>query len=122
MARDETRKISTAAIAADEAAAVAVQEIPDYAPVKPALSKESLAASLAAWKAAQQAETRAEQALATAHDNAVAAVWEFHNLVLGVKAQVEAQYGPNSNELQSLGLKKKSEYKARARRTPANAA
>ena len=122
MARDETRMITLATILADEAAAVAVQEIPDYAPVKPALSKERLAASLAAWKAAQQAETRAEQALATAHDNAVAAVWEFHNLVLGVKAQVEAQYGPNSNELQSLGIKKKSERKTPGRRKMTTAA
>jgi hypothetical protein len=122
MAKNETRMITLATIAADEAAAVAVQEIPDYAPVKPALSKERLAASLAAWKAAQQAETRAEQALASAHDDAVAAVWEFHNLVLSVKAQVEAQYGPNSNELQSLGIKKKSEYKTPARRKPASAA
>jgi hypothetical protein len=117
MAKDETRKINLATLTADEAAAVAVQAIPDYAPVKPALSKESVADCLAAWKAAQQAETLAEQALATAHDNTVAAEWDFHNLVLSVKAQVEAQYGPNSNELQSLGIKKKSERKTPGRRT-----
>ena len=78
--------------------------------------------SLAAWKQAQQAETRAEQALASGHDNAVAAAWVFHNRVLSIKAQVEAQYGPSSNELQSLGIKKKSERKTPVRRKTTTAA
>ena len=32
--------------------------------------------------------------------------------MLGVKEQVIAQYGKNSDQVQALGLKKKSEYKA----------
>jgi len=31
---------------------------------------------------------------------------------LGVKTQVKAQFGDSSNELQALGLKKKSEHKS----------
>ena len=41
----------------------------------------------------------------------VAAEWARHNLVLGMRTQVKAQFGDDSNELQSVGLKKKSEYK-----------
>jgi len=36
--------------------------------------------------------------------------------MLAVKEQVIAQFGKNSNQLQALGLKKKSEYKAPARK------
>jgi hypothetical protein len=36
--------------------------------------------------------------------------------MLGVKEQVIAQFGKNSDQLQALGLKKKSEYKAPAAR------
>ncbi len=34
---------------------------------------------------------------------------EFHELVLGAKRQVIAQYGDDSDEITSLGMKKKSE-------------
>ena len=51
-------------------------------------------------------------ALDTARDDAAAAEWAFHNAMLGGKDQVKAQFGDDSNELQSLGLKKKSEYKS----------
>jgi hypothetical protein len=47
-----------------------------------------------------------------AMDAARAAEWAFHNAMLGVKDQVIAQFGKDSNEVQALGLKKKSERKA----------
>jgi hypothetical protein len=48
-------------------------------------------------------------------DNKVAAEWAFHNKTLGGKVQVKAQFGPNSNQLQSLKLKKQTEYKSRGK-------
>ena len=41
-----------------------------------------------------------------------AAEWEFHDVIFGAKTQVKAQFGDSSNEIQALGLKKKSEYKS----------
>ena len=38
--------------------------------------------------------------------------------MLGAKDQVVAQYGRDSNEVQSVGLKKASEYRPRARKQP----
>ena len=35
--------------------------------------------------------------------------------MLGAKVQVNAQFGDSSNEVASLGVKKKSEYKSPAR-------
>jgi hypothetical protein len=63
----------------------------------------------------QSAETQAEAAYKAARDNAVAAEWAFHNAVLGAKEQVIAQFGKDSNEVQAIGLKKKSERKSPSR-------
>ncbi|MDT5269397.1 MAG: hypothetical protein QOH49_1583 [Acidobacteriota bacterium] len=62
------------------------------------------------------AETQAAAALATARDLAAETEWEFHNVMIDAKTQVEAQFGSNSNELQSLGRKKKSERARPTRR------
>lgn len=51
-----------------------------------------------------------------ARDAAVEAEWAFHNAVLGSKTQVDAQYGENSDQRQSLGRKKKSERARPTRR------
>ena len=66
--------------------------------------------------AAQEAEVAADVALKTARDQATAAEWAFHNIILDSKDQVAAQYGKDSDEYQALGLKKKSEYKTPGRR------
>jgi hypothetical protein len=46
----------------------------------------------------------------------VAGEWEFHNLMLGVKDQVIAQFGKDSTQVQAVGLKRKSEYSRPQRR------
>jgi hypothetical protein len=50
------------------------------------------------------------------------AEWDFHNTILGVKEQTIAQFGKSSDQVQMLGLKKKTEYKTPARRGKAKAA
>ena len=60
---------------------------------------------------AEQNEVYAQHALEAARDAKAAAEWALHDGVLGAKAQVLAQYGPNSDAIQSLGLKKKSKYR-----------
>jgi hypothetical protein len=112
MAKNETVRIRPIALVADEDAFVALQEMRAYRPVNPAYTRETLTACHDAMRTAREAEVKAEQALAAARDNVVAAEWEFHNGMLGVKAQVVAQFGADSNEVQSLGIKKRSEYKS----------
>jgi hypothetical protein len=65
---------------------------------------------------AQQAEVRALQALAAARDAVAAAEWALHEGILGAKAQVIAQYGPDSHAMQLMGLKRKSERRRPVRR------
>jgi hypothetical protein len=69
---------------------------------------------------AREKELTAENALAAARDASRQAEWRFHNAMLAVKAQVIAQYGVSSDEVQALGLKKKSERRKPARRRAAS--
>jgi hypothetical protein len=52
---------------------------------------------------------------APACDIACAAEWALHNAVLGARTQVRAQYGHDSNELQAVGHKKRSDRKRPSR-------
>ena len=112
MAKNENKRISPAQLQADMDATTAIDSLPAYTPANPAYAQAAVQAILNAMQTAQQAEVNAQNALATARDAAAAAEWDFHNAILGVKEQVIAQYGKSSNEIQTLGLKKKSEYKA----------
>ena len=109
---NETKRMKPAQIDADESAFAALQTITGYAPANPFYALATITQAHAALQSAQTAETQAAAALASARDNAVGREWEFHNLMLGAKDQVIAQFGRNSNEVQALGLKKSSERKA----------
>jgi hypothetical protein len=121
MAKDETRRIPPPQLAADQAAYAAVQAITNYKPARAEFDKTPLTTAYNAMVKAQATETEKEGAAAAARDAANAAEWAFHNSILGAKSQVTAQYGANSDEVQSLGLKKKVEY-ARPVRRPKQAA
>ena len=64
-----------------------------------------------AMLASQQAETEKLALYRAAADAARLAEWEFHNAVLAMKEVVRGQFGADSNEAQSVGLKKKSDRK-----------
>ena len=115
MAKNQTIRVQAQVLQADEDAFVALKGMRDYRPVNPAYSIDALTSTHAAMRAAQEAELHAQNALAAARDAAIAAQWDYHNLVLGVKSQVVAQYGPDSDQVAALGLKKKAERKAPTR-------
>jgi hypothetical protein len=68
----------------------------------------------------RKVEAQAAAAAAVARGDTIAKEWEFHNLMLGVKEQVIAQFGKDSDQLQAIGLKRKSEYKPPKRRSSSN--
>ena len=113
MANNETRRIQPSVLSEDEAAYAALQSITNYAPSNPMHASKAVGDAFTAMHDAQTAESQAEAAFKTARDTATAAEWAAHNVMIGVKDQVKAQYGPASNEVQALGLKKKTEYKRR---------
>lgn len=113
MAKDQSKRLNTSVIETDKASFAALQAIPNYAPANTTFAMAAINTARAELDAAQQAEAQAVAAAATARDNATAKEWAFHNLVLGAKDQVVAQFGRDSNEVQAVGLKRTSEYKSR---------
>lgn len=114
-----TRRLSPAEIETDKTTLVAVSGLSDYAPVNPRYSIDAASRLEAAVEQAQREETRLLKALAAARDTAIAAEWALHEAMLGVKRQVLAQYGPDSDAVHALGLKKRSEKKRPSRRKAA---
>lgn len=115
MAKNEKVRLQPETRQADESAYLALKALAGYSPANPACSLAAVSARYEAMRAAEEVELRAQNALDAARDATVAAQWEHHNLILAVKDQVIAQFGADSDEVASLGLKKKSERKAPAR-------
>jgi hypothetical protein len=121
MAKNQAIRIRPTALQADLDALTALRTFSDYTPANSAYALTALGIALTQMQSGQDDELAAQNALASSRDSAASAEWGFHNLMLGVKDQVIAQYGKDSDEVQSLGLKKKSEYKAPKRKVKAKA-
>jgi hypothetical protein len=111
MAKNETIRIRPAVLEADRASLAALQAVTGYAPSNPSLSAAALNTLKTELDAAKAAEAHAEALAAAARDDANAKEWAFHNAIIGMKDQVMAQFGRDSNEAQSVGRKKGSERK-----------
>ncbi|KPV50470.1 hypothetical protein SE17_26770 [Kouleothrix aurantiaca] len=109
-------RLPASAIEADREALLALQELTDYRPVNPEHTVEALKAREQALRQSEEEEVRTQKRLTTVRDEVVDAGWGFHDAIMGAKAQVSAQYGNNSNAIQSLGLKKRSDRKRTQRR------
>lgn len=116
MADQNTRPLSPKQLQDNVEAYLALKDIGGYTPSNPAFTLANGTAAKAAMDAAQETSVQARVAAEAARDNEIAAQWAFHDFMLGAKIQVKAQFGDSSNEIQSLGLKKKSEYKAPAKK------
>ena len=115
MAKNETRRNSPQVISDDVDSLAALKGVKGYDPSNTDFTVAKLETAKEALEAAQVVETQAEVAWKAARDAANTKEWGFHNLVLGAKKQVVAQFGDDSNEAQAIGLKKKSEWKAPTR-------
>ena len=119
MASNSNYRVHAQALQADREAYVAMQSMTDYTPANVSYSSAELAEAYQAMEAALAAEINAQNALKAARDTARKAERKFHEAILGAKDQVMAQYGPDSNQVQSMGLKKKSDRRRRLRRVAA---
>lgn len=117
MAKDETRRIKPSDLLDDEEIYHSLKGITNYAPANADYSMTAIDTSYTDWKTAQQQEAQAAADYEMKRDNTVAKSWAFHNKILGSKDQIKAQFGPNSDQVQAMKLKKKSEYKAKTRKT-----
>ena len=85
--------------------------IEGYSTKRQEATPEALQQTYQAMLAFQQAKTEKLALYRAAADAARLAEWEFHNAVLAMKEVVRGQFGADSNEAQSVGLKKKSDRK-----------
>jgi hypothetical protein len=113
---DFSRRVPAKTIDADIDSFHGLNFIKNYIPVRSEATPEALKAGYETMRAKQQQETELLAAIKAASDAARMAEVEFHDMVMAMKETVRGQYGPNSDEAQAVGYKKKSEYK-RPRRT-----
>ena len=117
MTLNHTKPLKPSVVAADRDSVSAVQAITDYAPANADYSTQSLLSAQTEMDAKLAAAAQAEAAFKAARDNATTATHRFHNKVVGMRDSVGAQYGKDSNQFQSVGRKKTTEYKKPTRRT-----
>ena len=115
MPKTQVGRVQPNVLQADVDAVRGLKMIHDYHPTNPDYSLEAVAALLQRMLDAEEAEVQAQATLSAARDATVAAQWAFHNAVLGVKGQVKALYGEDSDQVATIGLKKKSDRKSRSR-------
>ena len=117
MAQNQNKRLTPKILKADADALAAIKTLtPTYAPSNASYAVTPLSTAQTSMATAQGTEVTKKGDYEGARDAANAAEWAFHNLVLGAKDQVVAQYGESSDQVQAIGLKKKSEYKRPVRK------
>jgi hypothetical protein len=116
MAKNENKRITQKILSADIEAYQALLNVTSYKPSNDKYALDKITASFAGMGTSQTEETQTAATAAEKKDAAIADEWTFHNNMLGVKIQVEAQFGNDSPQLQALGLKRKSDYKTPAKK------
>jgi len=118
MAKRKIARVTQSILNKDRQIAAAVLALKDYNPSNSEFTPARLREALKVVEAAAAAEQKAMDAAVKAREEAIRVEAHFHDIVLGVKRQVIAQYGDDSDEITSLGMKKKSERKyGRPRKT-----
>ena len=104
----------------DREAFAALQAIANYNPSNLEYDLVKVTESHQAMMTDQTEEIQKRAVANAAGDKATDSERSFHNKILGAKNQVKAQFGENSDEFASLGMKKKNEYRRGLRSSPNN--
>lgn len=109
MAKKRSARLSQRILKQDRQIAQAVLSFEDYQPSNKEFTAKRIRESLEAVEKSSLAEEEAIAALTKARQASIDLEARFHDVVLGAKRQVIAQYGEDSDQIVALGLKKKSE-------------
>lgn len=107
MANTPKNRMPAQNLQADIDTYLALKAINGYKPYDNTYALETVGALHDKLRTAQEAEIHAQNVAAAARDALVALQWNFHDLILGVKSQVKALYGPDSDEVAALGAEEK---------------
>lgn len=116
-ATDMNRRLRPQSLTDDTDALNGARTLPDYNPPRAEASLNALQTAYQAMQQRQQEESELRARYQSASASARQAEWEFHNGVLAMRQAVLSQYGDDSNEVQTVGLKKKSARKRPTRRS-----
>jgi hypothetical protein len=109
--QNTSRRLAPQLLSQDIDAYNGLNAIDNYITTRSEATPEALQRTYREMLTLQQAETEKLALYRAAADAARLAEWEFHNAVLAMKEVVRGQFGSDSNEAQSVGLKKKSDRK-----------
>jgi hypothetical protein len=112
MADRNTKKLALKILQEDLDSFAGLDGIKDFAPSNAAFSSLNGADVKSVMLAAQTKAVQDEATAKASRDKAVNAEWQFHDYIRNARTHVKAQYGENSDQVQAVGLKKKSEYKS----------
>jgi hypothetical protein len=119
MANPKTRQLTPAELQDDLEAFAGLEGISGYTPANSEYSVAKGATLKATMQGSQTSETQKYNDWQAARDKKVADQWAFHDFIRNARVQVKAQFGEDSDEVASTGLKKKSEYKNKSKKAPA---
>jgi hypothetical protein len=108
---DTNRRLSPQTLSQDTDSLNGLNIIQNYTTQRSEAAPAALQQAYQTMLVMQQVETEKLALYRAAADAARLAEWEFHNAVLAMKEVVRGQFGADSNEAQSVGLKKKSDRK-----------
>ena len=103
----------------DKEAYISLKNISNYNPTNKDVEMVKMDIRYNDMLSAQEQVSVMENQLKALNDKCAITEHAFHDAVIESKSQVKAQFGANSDELNSLGLKKKMDYvkpKARAKK------
>lgn len=118
MADKKTRQLSQDELQEDLDAFAGLEGIAGYNPANPDFSLANGAALKTTKQTSETDEVQKYNDWQAARDKKVLDQWNFHDFIRNARIQVKAQFGESSDEVQSVGLKKKSEYKNPKPKTP----
>jgi hypothetical protein len=116
MALQKLRRLSNKQIKEDHEALVGLQSIPNYAPPDPNYSTERLLMLENNAEVLRDRVVQTRKLLNNLLDDLAFADNESHTAVQRMKLHVLSQFGPDSSEVQLIGLTRKSEYRRGVRR------
>jgi len=109
--QNTSRRLSAQLLDQDIDALNGFNTVQGYSTKRKEATPEALQQAYQTMLTQQQTETEKLALYRAAADAARLAEWEFHNAILAMKEVVRGQFGTDSNEAQSVGLKKKSDRK-----------
>lgn len=109
MTTGATPRISTLQLKNDIELIRALSGIDGYTPHNPAYSLESATVALEQLDRSETAVILAENALAAARSALLNDRNAVHKIAMGVKDEAVVLFGPDSDQIAALGMKKKSE-------------